>query len=200
MFRPVVSNIECGLVVGALGVGLVGWIGGSVPEPFSLSVAEVVQFEMLKFLQHQLFRSLEDWKVSSLQCIQRRFTRREKYYFMPKGIKQSPLENVLLKSAEKYIRFSLKDCTWLKFKFEGDNTPIVIQPPCYSASKDFQDSPDDEEDTRSSHEYLNDVEKEYQAKALLAKSKRFFKKGTQRFNSAKATDQTKCHKCGKEGH
>ncbi|GJW69831.1 uncharacterized mitochondrial protein-like protein [Tanacetum coccineum] len=66
--------------------------------------------------------------------------------------------------------------------------------------QDFQDSPDDEEDTRSSHEYLNDLEEEYQAKALLAKSKRFFKKGTQRFSSAKATDQTECHKCGKKGH
>ncbi|GKB09270.1 hypothetical protein Tco_0837582 [Tanacetum coccineum] len=41
---------------------------------------------------------------------------------------------------------------------------------------DFQDSHDDEEDTRSSHEYLNDLEEEYQARALLAKSKRFFKK------------------------
>ncbi|GKD32087.1 hypothetical protein Tco_1242865 [Tanacetum coccineum] len=41
---------------------------------------------------------------------------------------------------------------------------------------DFQDSLDDEEDTRSSHEYLNDLEEEYQARALLAKSKRFFKK------------------------
>ncbi|GJT52022.1 hypothetical protein Tco_0978179, partial [Tanacetum coccineum] len=39
------------------------------------------------------------------------------------------------------------------------------------------DSPDDEEDTRSTHEYLNDLEEEYQARALLAKSKRFFKKG-----------------------
>ncbi|GKF18169.1 hypothetical protein Tco_0063087, partial [Tanacetum coccineum] len=36
---------------------------------------------------------------------------------------------------------------------------------------DFQDSPDDEEDTRSSHEYLNDLEEEYQERALLAKSK-----------------------------
>ncbi|GJV61659.1 retrovirus-related pol polyprotein from transposon TNT 1-94 [Tanacetum coccineum] len=35
--------------------------------------------------------------------------------------------------------------------------------------QDFQDSPDDEEDTRSSHEYLNDLEEEYQASALLAK-------------------------------
>nr|GEV95665.1 retrovirus-related Pol polyprotein from transposon TNT 1-94 [Tanacetum cinerariifolium] len=46
-------------------------------------------------------------------------------------------------------------------------------------SEDFQDSPDDEEDTRSSHKYLNDLEEEYQARALLDKSKRFFKKGTQ---------------------
>ncbi|GKE55752.1 hypothetical protein Tco_1494937, partial [Tanacetum coccineum] len=45
--------------------------------------------------------------------------------------------------------------------------------------KDFQDNPDDEEGTRSSHEYLNDLEEEYQVRALLAKSKRFFKKGTQ---------------------
>nr|GEX61957.1 hypothetical protein [Tanacetum cinerariifolium] len=59
-----------------------------------------------------------------------------------------------------------------EFKFEGDNTSIVIQPPCYSASKDFQDSPDDEEDTRSSHEYVNDLKEEYQERALLAKSKR----------------------------
>ncbi|GJW31614.1 hypothetical protein Tco_0051646 [Tanacetum coccineum] len=47
-------------------------------------------------------------------------------------------------------------------------------------------------------EYLNDLEKEYQERALLAKSKRFFKKGTQRFSSEKATDQTECHKCGKK--
>nr|GEU39320.1 hypothetical protein [Tanacetum cinerariifolium] len=61
-----------------------------------------------------------------------------------------------------------------------------------------QHSPDDEEDTKSSHEYLKDLEEEYQAKALLSKSKRFFKKGTQRFSSAKATNQTECHKCGKK--
>nr|GFB14325.1 hypothetical protein [Tanacetum cinerariifolium] len=70
------------------------------------------------------------------------------------------------------------------------STPIV---------KDFQDSLDVEEDTGSSYEYLNDLKEEYQARALLAKSKRFFKKGTQRFSSAKATDQTECHKYEK-GH
>ncbi|GJQ90668.1 retrovirus-related pol polyprotein from transposon TNT 1-94 [Tanacetum coccineum] len=67
-------------------------------------------------------------------------------------------------------------------------------------NSDFQDSPDDKEDTRSNQEYMNDLEEEYQVRALLAKSKRFFKKGTQRFSSAKATDQTECHKCGKKGH
>ncbi|GJT09733.1 hypothetical protein Tco_0856775 [Tanacetum coccineum] len=46
--------------------------------------------------------------------------------------------------------------------------------------EDFQDSPDDEEDTRSSHEYLNDLEEEYQVRALLAKfsSKRVLKGST----------------------
>ncbi|GKA69815.1 hypothetical protein Tco_0775879, partial [Tanacetum coccineum] len=67
-----------------------------------------------------------------------------------------------------------------------------------SIVQEFQDNPDDEEDTRRSHEYLNDLEEEYQARDLLAKSKRFFKKGTQRFRSAKATDQTECHKCRKK--
>ncbi|GJR32269.1 hypothetical protein Tco_1108501 [Tanacetum coccineum] len=60
-----------------------------------------------------------------------------------------------------------------------------------SIVQDFQDSPDDEEDTRSSQEYMNDLEEEYQARALLAKSKRFFKKGTQRFSSAKSPFQPK---------
>ncbi|GJU25659.1 hypothetical protein Tco_1164280 [Tanacetum coccineum] len=45
-----------------------------------------------------------------------------------------------------------------------------------AAVEDFHYNPDDEEDTRSSHEYLKDLEEEYQTRALLAKSKRFFKK------------------------
>ncbi|GKB83345.1 hypothetical protein Tco_0950240, partial [Tanacetum coccineum] len=54
---------------------------------------------------------------------------------------------------------------------------------------DMYPSHDDEEDTRDSQEYLNDLEEEFQERALLAKSKRFFKKGSPRFNSAKATDE-----------
>ncbi|GKE66569.1 retrovirus-related pol polyprotein from transposon TNT 1-94, partial [Tanacetum coccineum] len=65
---------------------------------------------------------------------------------------------------------------------------------------DFQDSHDDEEDTISSQKYMDDLEEEYQARALLAKSKRFFKMGTQRLSSAKAIDQTECHKCGRKGY
>ncbi|GJZ94942.1 hypothetical protein Tco_0667145, partial [Tanacetum coccineum] len=68
-----------------------------------------------------------------------------------------------------------------------------------SIIQDFQDSPDDEENTRYSQEYMNDLEEEYQARALLAKSKRFFKKGTQRFSNSKAVDQTECYICGKKG-
>nr|GEW74902.1 retrovirus-related Pol polyprotein from transposon TNT 1-94 [Tanacetum cinerariifolium] len=56
-----------------------------------------------------------------------------------------------------------------------------------SIVQNVQDSPDNEEDTRSSQEYMNDLEKEYQARILLAKSKRFYKKGTQRMPSMKMT-------------
>nr|GEV85089.1 retrovirus-related Pol polyprotein from transposon TNT 1-94 [Tanacetum cinerariifolium] len=94
-----------------------------------------------------------------------------------------------IKEVNKSNSFDVLNLVENDNNFEGDNTLIVIQSPCYSASKDFQDSPDDEEDTRSNHEYLNDLEEEYQARALLAKSKRFFKKCTQRFSSAKAPDQ-----------
>nr|GEU36799.1 uncharacterized mitochondrial protein AtMg00810-like [Tanacetum cinerariifolium] len=45
------------------------------------------------------------------------------------------------------------------------------------------DSLDNEKDTRSSYEYLNDLEEEYQARALLAKSIRFFKKA--KYNKVK---------------
>ncbi|GJZ01801.1 hypothetical protein Tco_0519762 [Tanacetum coccineum] len=57
-----------------------------------------------------------------------------------------------------------------------DYLPKIISCYYFKDGVDFQDSPDDEEDTRSSQEYLNDLEEEYQERALLAKSKRFFKK------------------------
>ncbi|GJX04315.1 retrovirus-related pol polyprotein from transposon TNT 1-94 [Tanacetum coccineum] len=85
-----------------------------------------------------------------------------------------------------------------KIKSLVSATPLSTAFISTSIVQDFQYSPDDEEDTRSNHEYLNDLEEEYQARALLAKSKRFFKKGTQRFSSAKATDQNECHKFGKK--
>ncbi|GJZ19368.1 retrovirus-related pol polyprotein from transposon TNT 1-94 [Tanacetum coccineum] len=85
---------------------------------------------------------------------------------------------------------------WLSFCQSLRNTNPVKD----SELASLFDSPDDEEDTRNSQEYLNDLKEEYQARALLAKSERFFKKGTQRFCSAKTTNQTECHKCGKKGH
>ncbi|GJT22779.1 retrovirus-related pol polyprotein from transposon TNT 1-94 [Tanacetum coccineum] len=98
-------------------------------------------------------------------------------------------ENLIDSNYETEKKKSLVSATRLSTSFFSSS---IVQ--------DFQDSLDDEEDTRSSHEYLNDLEEEYQARALLAKSKLFFNKGTQRFSSTKATDQTKCHKCGKKGH
>ncbi|GJU30419.1 hypothetical protein Tco_1174008 [Tanacetum coccineum] len=54
---------------------------------------------------------------------------------------------------------------------------MSVLPVMSKMNSDSQDSPDDEEDIRSSQEYMNDLEEEYQARAPLAKSKRFFKKG-----------------------
>ncbi|GKA48328.1 hypothetical protein Tco_0741286 [Tanacetum coccineum] len=85
-------------------------------------------------------------------------------------------------------------------KFLVTATPLSTAFFSISIIHDFQDSPDNEEDTRSSQEYLNDLEEEYQERDLLAKSKRFFKKGSQRFSSAKATDDTVCHKCCRRGY
>ncbi|GKC27355.1 retrovirus-related pol polyprotein from transposon TNT 1-94 [Tanacetum coccineum] len=65
---------------------------------------------------------------------------------------------------------------------------------------DFQHNPDDEEDIRSSEEYMNDLEIELHERDLLSTSKRFFKKGPQRFSSVKETEKTKCYKCGRTGH
>ncbi|GJQ95157.1 hypothetical protein Tco_0006296 [Tanacetum coccineum] len=73
------------------------------------------------------------------------------------------------------------------FKFkEGESlTQTFTRYKALMNELNFQDSPDDEEDTRSSQEYLNDLEEEYQARSFLANSKRFFKKDTQRFSSTK---------------
>ncbi|GJT91448.1 hypothetical protein Tco_1080293 [Tanacetum coccineum] len=62
---------------------------------------------------------------------------------------------------------------------------------------DIQDSLDDEEDTRSCEEYINDLEMKFHERALLAKFKRLLKKGLQRFSSAKTIDKTECYKCGR---
>ncbi|GJR14936.1 hypothetical protein Tco_0797588 [Tanacetum coccineum] len=65
-----------------------------------------------------------------------------------------------------------------KKKHLATATPLSTAFFSISIVQDFQDSPDDDEDTRRSEEYLNDLEEEYQERALLAKSKRFFKKGS----------------------
>ncbi|GJX98923.1 hypothetical protein Tco_0355942 [Tanacetum coccineum] len=164
---------------------------GSVPEPFSLSVdlniksisvsqAEVFQFELLKFLQRQLFRSLEDWEVSSLHCMQR----------IPR------LSTSGIKAFDDQMN-SVINCLTAKSTWDDPilyhdgpsdvkESRVMDLKLCYNTFKfkeDFQDSPDDEKDSRSIQEYMNDLEEEYQARALLARSKRLFKKGTQSSSS-----------------
>nr|GEZ95338.1 hypothetical protein [Tanacetum cinerariifolium] len=93
------------------------------------------------------------------------------------------------------------NCLTAKSTWDDLESRVIKLNLCYNTFKfkeDFQDSLDDEEDTRSSQKYLNELEELYQARDLLAKSKRSFKKGTQMFRNAKATDQTECHKCGKK--
>ncbi|GJX47358.1 hypothetical protein Tco_0272548 [Tanacetum coccineum] len=63
-----------------------------------------------------------------------------------------------------------------KFKESESLTQTFTKYKALMNELDFQDSPDDEEDTRSSQEYMNDLEEEYQVRALLSKSKIFFKK------------------------
>ncbi|GKB39767.1 hypothetical protein Tco_0884709 [Tanacetum coccineum] len=128
----------------------------------------------------------------------------------------------------------LKGLYLVKFKFEGDNTPIVIQPPCYSASKeetvidsiygtnqekilvsattlsaaffstsivkDFQDCPDDEEGARSSQEYMNDLEEEYQPRALLAQIYKIHQKGYSKFSSQKQLIKLNATNVAEKGH
>nr|GEW29114.1 uncharacterized mitochondrial protein AtMg00810-like [Tanacetum cinerariifolium] len=72
-----------------------------------------------------------------------------------------------------------------KKKYLVSATPLATAFFSTSIFQDFQDSLDDEEDTRSSQKYMDDLEEEYQARALLGKSKRFFKKDTQSFSQHK---------------
>nr|GEY46820.1 hypothetical protein [Tanacetum cinerariifolium] len=69
------------------------------------------------------------------------------------------------------------------------STPLSTTFFSTSIVQDFQDSLDYEEFTRSSHEYLNELEEEYQARALLDKSKRFFENGTQKDEEEVLSDE-----------
>ncbi|GJV60137.1 hypothetical protein Tco_1466237 [Tanacetum coccineum] len=83
---------------------------------------------------------------------------------------------------------------WLVFCKVSQKTQIMVKESELASLIDIQDSPDDEEDTRSNHEYLDDLEEEYQERALLAKSKRFFKKGTQRSKAVPSDFEAKYNK------
>nr|GEU36746.1 retrovirus-related Pol polyprotein from transposon TNT 1-94 [Tanacetum cinerariifolium] len=92
-----------------------------------------------------------------------------------KNVKDSELASLFGKQKyEENLIYSIYETK--KNKSLVFTTPLSTTFYCSSIIQDFQDSPDDKEDTRSSHEYQNDLEEEYQARALLKKYKRFFKK------------------------
>ncbi|GJR20714.1 hypothetical protein Tco_0969241 [Tanacetum coccineum] len=105
------------------------------------------------------------------------------YHEVPSDVKES-------------MDLDLKLC-YNTFEFkEGENlTQPFTRYKALMNELDFQDSTNDEEDTRSSQEYLNDLEEEFHERTLLANSKRFFRRGSQRFY-AKATDEAQSTKCG----
>ncbi|GJT33987.1 hypothetical protein Tco_0924406 [Tanacetum coccineum] len=106
------------------------------------------------------------------------------YHEVPSDVKES-------------MDLDLKLC-YNTFEFkEGENlTQPFTRYKALMNELDFQDSTNDEEDTRSSQEYLNDLEEEFHERTLLANSKRFFKKGSQRFSGAKETDETQATNVG----
>ncbi|GKA49596.1 hypothetical protein Tco_0742669 [Tanacetum coccineum] len=97
------------------------------------------------------------------------------------GIKLSKLEintGFINRLPKKWLSFcqSLRNTNHMK---ESELLYLVKSNMKKNSLIDFQDSPDDEEDTRSSQKYLTGLAEEHQERALLAKSKRFFKKGSQ---------------------
>ncbi|GJT20503.1 pyruvate kinase 1, cytosolic, partial [Tanacetum coccineum] len=110
-----------------------------------------VVFESLKFLQRQLFRSLEDWKVSSLQFMQRlpkKCLAFSQSLINTNHVKESELASLFgkLKYEENLIN-NIYDTN--KEKTLVPATPLSTAFFSSYIVQDFQDSPDDEEDTRS---------------------------------------------------
>ncbi|GJV48902.1 retrovirus-related pol polyprotein from transposon TNT 1-94, partial [Tanacetum coccineum] len=110
-----------------------------------------------------------------------------KYHFGCKEVKLTNLcfadDLLVVCNGDKYslevVKSSLNEFSLVSGLFSNLSKSTIFFGSVNEKERNFQDSPDDEENTRSSHEYLNDLEEEYQGSALLAKSKRFFKKGTQ---------------------
>nr|GEX12219.1 xylulose kinase-1 [Tanacetum cinerariifolium] len=125
-------------------------------------------------------------KSKSFEEIQKLYTKEHKWVdaFVPIGSKEDEKEleverkknQVQNKNHLRSRRQDMLDLHKIVMERFLANDPEVS----LDLSKDVQDSPNDEEDTKSSQKYMDDLKEEYQARALLANSKRFFKKGTQR--------------------
>ncbi|GJV51346.1 hypothetical protein Tco_1447087 [Tanacetum coccineum] len=65
-------------------------------------------------------------------------------------------------------------------------TPLSTAFISTSIVQDFQDSPNDEDDTKNNQEYMNDLEMEFHKRGILAKSKRLNKDFEAKYNKGKA--------------
>ncbi|GJV24096.1 hypothetical protein Tco_1376791 [Tanacetum coccineum] len=161
-----------------------------------LNAAPILELETFtNWKKRFMCHIIDDQMNSIINCLTAKSTWDDLilYHEGPSDVKESRVMDLTL----CYNTFKLKEDSELaslfgKLKYEENLIDIIyetekskslisatpLSTAFFSAFiiQEFQDSTNDEEDTRSSSEYLNDLEEEYQARALLAKSKRFFKK------------------------
>ncbi|GKD00047.1 hypothetical protein Tco_1170321 [Tanacetum coccineum] len=123
-------------------------------------------------LYHEGPSDVKESRVMDLKLCYNTFKFKEGESLTQTFTRYKALMNELVNDGIKLLKLEINTCfinglpkKWLAFYQSLINTNHVKE------SKDFQDSPNDEEDSRSSQEYMNDLEEEYQAGALLAKSK-----------------------------
>ncbi|GJV12819.1 hypothetical protein Tco_1354360 [Tanacetum coccineum] len=178
------------------------------------------EFKIMETLQVlKRLRSIFTSVYAAVQKLKKALGKRLLYAKRNKAI---PLEKVLLKIQQRITSASYTDYTnhkaynsselaslFGKLKYEENlidsiyeaekskslvsATPLSTAFFSTSIVQDFQDSLDDEEDTRNNHEYLNDLEEEYQRrKVMLQKTTdQLLKKDTKNFEAKYNKDKAK---------
>nr|GEZ48071.1 retrovirus-related Pol polyprotein from transposon TNT 1-94 [Tanacetum cinerariifolium] len=140
-------------------------------------------------LYHEGPSDVKESRVMDLKLCYNTFKFKEGEFLTQTFTRYKALMNELVNDGVKLSKLEINTSfinglpkKWLAFSQNLKNTNHVKE---YELASLF-DSPDDGEDTRSSQEYMNDLEEEYQARALLAKSKRHTKDFKAKYNKVKA--------------